>query len=151
MGTASHRRLFVGRALQHLGTGWVRGLGERLEAARWPLEAGFRPGCVGVMLCADYLGAASQRDIGHEVGLDPSDVVGIIDILEDAGLVARERDQADRRRHAIVLTPLGRQRVGKLRVLVSDLNETMLAPLEEGERDRFGRLLETLVAHHRRR
>ena len=149
--SASHQRLFVGRALQHLGTAWVRELGERLLEARWPTEAGFRPGCVGVMLCADRLGPASQKDISSEVGLDPSDLVGIIDILETAGLVARERDEADRRRHAIVLTPLGRRRADELRKIVSELNETMLAPLDAPGRDTFVELLDTLVAHHRRR
>jgi MarR family transcriptional regulator, lower aerobic nicotinate degradation pathway regulator len=84
------------------------------------------------------------------MGLDPSDVVGLIDILEAAGLVARERDETDRRRYAIVLTPLGRERAQELRAMVTALNEELLSPLDADERASFVAMLGRLVEHHRR-
>jgi DNA-binding MarR family transcriptional regulator len=144
-------RLPVGRAFQHLGTVWARAMGECLSEAEWPAEAGFRPGCVGVMLVADRLASASQKELSDAMGLDPSDVVGLIDILERAGLVARERDATDRRRYAIVLTPLGRQRAQELRSMVTALNEELLSPLDDDERAGFVAMLARLVEHHRRR
>ena len=149
--SATGARVPVGRAFQHLGTVWARAMGERLTAAGWPVEAGFRPGCVGVMLVADRLTSASQKELSDAVGLDPSDLVGLIDILERAGLIARERDRADRRRHAIVLTALGRQRAEELRQLARALNDELLSPLEEDERAAFVAMLGRLVEHHRRR
>jgi DNA-binding MarR family transcriptional regulator len=143
-------RLPVGRAFQHLGTVWARAMGECLSAAGWPADAGFRPGCVGVMLFADRLGRASQKELSDAMGLDPSDVVGLIDILEAAGLVARERDETDRRRYAIVLTPLGRERAQELRAMVTALNEELLSPLDADERASFVAMLGRLVEHHRR-
>jgi DNA-binding MarR family transcriptional regulator len=49
----------------------------------------------------------SQREISDHLGLDASDVVGVLDILEAAHMVQRQRDPNDRRRHAVVLTERG--------------------------------------------
>jgi DNA-binding MarR family transcriptional regulator len=143
------QRIGLGRAFHQLGAVWTRAIGERLVAARWPAEAGFRPGCVGVMLCLQRIAPASQREISAEVDLDPSDVVGVVDILEAAGLVERRRDPADRRRYAVALTALGRRRARQLRALVAELQAELLAPLEEDERETLVTLLDKLRQHHR--
>ncbi len=52
--------------------------------------------------------AASQRQIAAAAGYDPSDMVVILDRLEEAGLVTRTRDPRDRRRQSVRLTPAGR-------------------------------------------
>lgn len=57
------------------------------------------------------LGPQSQRDLGQRLGFDPSDVVRLIDVLEDDGHAGRRRDPDDRRRDAVVMTDAGRLRL----------------------------------------
>jgi DNA-binding MarR family transcriptional regulator len=52
-------------------------------------------------------GAANQQALAEALGLDPSNVVGLLNDLEDRRLVTRRRDPADRRRHIVELSELG--------------------------------------------
>jgi DNA-binding MarR family transcriptional regulator len=52
-------------------------------------------------------GPMTQAAMGTALSLDPSNVVGLLNELEDRGLVARRRDPADRRRHIVELSPAG--------------------------------------------
>src|SRR3954462_5614152 len=46
-------------------------------------------------------GALAQRDLVQTMDVDPSILVTLLNPLEADGLVARERDPADRRRHVV--------------------------------------------------
>lgn len=52
--------------------------------------------------------------VSHAVQLAPATVSRILDRLEDAGLVIRERGSQDRRKVFLSLTDLGRQQIDKL-------------------------------------
>ncbi len=52
-------------------------------------------------------GARSIASIGQQLGLTPSTMTGIVDRLEDLGLVRRERDPNDRRATVLHLTRKG--------------------------------------------
>jgi DNA-binding transcriptional ArsR family regulator len=43
-------------------------------------------------------GPLSQQTFGERLSLDPSNVVGLLNELEERGLISRRRDLADRRR-----------------------------------------------------
>jgi len=49
----------------------------------------------------------SQRELSEAMGVDPSDLVSIIDELVDAGLVERAVDPSDRRRRTLRITTAG--------------------------------------------
>ena len=51
----------------------------------------------------------SQLELSRRLNLDPTIVVGLLDELEERGLVNRVRDPADRRRHLLELTAAGRK------------------------------------------
>src|ERR1700686_2275875 len=57
------------------------------------------------LLCEQ--GPASQQGLAEALSLDPSNVVGLLNELEERGLVTRRRDPADRRRHIVELSPQG--------------------------------------------
>ena len=59
---------------------------------------------MSVLAVLDESGPQSQRDLARRLGVDPSDMVALIDALEAEGLAVRERDPADRRRHAVAIT-----------------------------------------------
>src|SRR5690349_16741028 len=50
-------------------------------------------------------GPMTQHAVGVALSLDPSNVVGLLNELEERGLVTRRRDPADRRRHIVELSP----------------------------------------------
>lgn len=63
------------------------------------------------MLKIDELGPMTQKELSDAVFLNPSTIVGIIDRLEKAGILARQRSDEDRRRTSISLTPKGKRMV----------------------------------------
>ena len=104
-------------------------------------DAGFRPPCMGALAVIAARQPVSQREIADRLGHDASDVVGVIDILESAGLVERRRDPDDRRRHAVVLTPKGEGAARHFEVLRAQAEARALAPLEPDERRQLAQLL----------
>jgi DNA-binding MarR family transcriptional regulator len=120
------------------------GTGRLFAEAMAPL--GLRPPQFGVLNILDRLEGASQQAIGERLGIDPSSMVGVIDDCEKAGLAERRRDPADRRRHAVYLTPLGRTTLATARRAALRLQEEVLAPLDPAERDTLLELLERLAA-----
>jgi len=81
--------------------------GSRLARARLhPLGLHVRS-YSALTVAAASAGGRSQREIAAYLDLDPSQVVGLIDELETAGLVAREIDPSDRRFRLIRATAAG--------------------------------------------
>ena len=125
-----------------------RHIGELMAEDTWAAEAGFRPPCMGVLAVVAGTGPVSQREISDRLGIDASDVVGVLDILEEAGLVERRRDPHDRRRHAVVLTSKGEWAAHRFDVLRSQAEARALGSLEPEERRQLGELLHRAVAKH---
>ena len=77
----------------------------------------------------------SQQMLSVRLGLDPTIIVALVDELEDRGLVVRERDVDDRRRHRLRITPKGRKvHTGAVRAVASAEKE-FLAPLDRADRE----------------
>ena len=94
--------------IARLGMVVKRGFGQAMADETWAQDAGLRPGCFGVLRAISTAGSPpSQRELSESLGMDPSDVVGLVDVLEHAGYVERQRDPGDRRRYALTLTPAG--------------------------------------------
>ncbi|MFF3846287.1 MarR family winged helix-turn-helix transcriptional regulator [Streptomyces sp. NPDC002328] len=83
----------------------------------------------------------AQADLGRGVGLDPKDLVGVLNDLQTAGLAVREPDPADRRKNAVSLTTDGERLLRRCDKLVREADDAMLAPLSTAERDQFMCLL----------
>lgn len=86
-----------------------------------------------------------MNELATALRCDASNVTGIVDRLEDRGLVERHMDQADRRVKQLVLTQAGRELRSELhQQLCSDLPTA--ADLTVGLR-RLGDLLREMQAH----
>ena len=94
-----------------------------------------------VLACLEEFGPASQRDIARRLRWDPSDLVSVIDRLEDDGLARREKDPTDRRRHAVVLTDDGRRWMGDMGPRLRGRNRRLLPSLDDDERRELVALL----------
>jgi len=89
-------------------------------------------------------GPASQADLARGTSVDRSDVVSVLGDLEQAGLVARTPDPANRRRNIVSLTSAGKRRLAALDRVVDEIQERVLAPLSEPQRKQLLSLLRRL-------
>jgi len=142
--TGAPRRLWalpswlLNRAAMHA----TRAVAERVR------EAGVRRPHFTVLVALDEGGPSSQADLGRRLGIDRSDLHAVVNDLERDGLVTRERDERDRRRNVIGLTPAGRDALRDLDARVEAAQADLLAPLSAAERQELERLLRRVVEHH---
>lgn len=125
-----------------------RAMMAQMAGEAWAHEVGLRPGCIGVLRAVAEGGPVSQRAVSDRLTMDPSDIVTLVDILERAGLVTRERDTTDRRRYALNITLEGKLAVARLAEVAEEAGEAVLAPLTDTERAQLREMLSRVVNHH---
>jgi DNA-binding MarR family transcriptional regulator len=91
------------------------------------------------------LAPVAQAELGRSIGLDPKDLVGVLNDLQSSGLVVRRPDPADRRKNAVSLTGEGERMLQRCEEAAREANEALLAPLTATERERFLAVLRRIV------
>ena len=117
-----------------------------VRAARRAAEGSREPGAlrprhlIALRLLSDH-GPAGQQGLAEALSLDPSNVVGLLNELEERGLITRRRDPADRRRHIVELSELGRVELEAAQARLSNVEDEILGALSAEERRTFYSLL----------
>jgi DNA-binding MarR family transcriptional regulator len=92
---------------------------------------GLRPRHLIALKLLSEQGRVSQQGLADSLSLDPSNVVGLLNELEDRELITRRRDPADRRRHIVELSARGGDELclayGRLRLVEDDLFSALSA------------------------
>jgi DNA-binding MarR family transcriptional regulator len=99
----------------------------------------------GVLMILGGGGELTQRALGDAVGIDPRNLVPILDDLEARGLLTREAHPRDRRRHTVRLSPTGRKQLGLLARAGAQAEDDLLGPLSKQERRALHSLLTRLL------
>jgi DNA-binding MarR family transcriptional regulator len=86
-------------------------------------------------------GPVNQQALVDLLGVDPSALVAVLNELEGLGLISRQRDTADRRRHIVTITPSGAKALRAVDSVLDRTDDELFAALSAKERDQLGRLL----------
>ena len=86
-------------------------------------------------------GPMGQRELGQEMEIDPSVLVTLLNPLEAAGLLSRERDALDRRRHLVTLTASGEGRLNAAARAQREAEDELFAGLDDAQREELRSLL----------
>jgi DNA-binding MarR family transcriptional regulator len=86
-------------------------------------------------------GPLAQTDLAVETDIAASVLVTQLNPLEADGLVARTRNPRDRRRHLVVLTETGRQRLQVAAAAQQELEDDLFRSLNDSQRSQLTQLL----------
>lgn len=107
---------------------------------------GLRPRhVIGLTLLRDF-GEHSQASLAEALGIDPTNVVALLNELESAGFVERRRAPEDRRRHTVVLTAAGEKRLAEIETVLAGLEHRLFAALDSDEQAALHGLLQRAAA-----
>lgn len=98
------------------------------------------------LLTIAQLGPSTLKAIGRAIQLSPSTVVGIVDRLEEKGLVHRERDTRDRRNVFVSVTVVGQVVVANAPSALPSGFSSALSALSEAEQQTLVVTLEQFAA-----
>ena len=83
----------------------------RVFFARWDLS----PSQFNLLnVLADFPDGCTQSDLSRQLIMHRSNVTGLVDRLEERGLVARKENATDRRAWLVVLTPVARKLLAEI-------------------------------------
>jgi DNA-binding MarR family transcriptional regulator len=123
----------------------ARGTRRRIEQAVAPI--GLRPRELLALQHLSERGPSAQQALADMIGVDATNLVAILNSLEDAGLIQRSRDRADRRRAIITISRQGERLLAELDRALGQLDDEILAPLTHSEREILNSLLTKTVMH----
>lgn len=87
-----------------------------------------------------------QATLARSIGADKTRIIGVLDDLQDAGLIDRTPDPADRRVYLLSLTAEGSRVQAAAQADIQRREDALLGHLDEGDRAAFLRALQTLAA-----
>ena len=136
---AKDARARLAPLIAHVAREWRRAVDGRVQAYGLT-EATWLP----LLRIARSETPMRQNELAASLSLDGSSVVRLLDALEDAGLIERCEDRADRRAKSLVLTPRGRRTVDQVERVSLEIRNAVLGEVSDEDLGRAFRLLESV-------
>jgi len=105
---------------------------------------GIRPRHLAALIELRDSGQVTQQSLCGALHLDPTNLVAILNELEERGYARRTRDPADRRRHIVEVTKKGLAVIDKVSEVMDAVEAQMLEGFEPGEREQLELLLTSI-------
>jgi DNA-binding MarR family transcriptional regulator len=96
---------------------------------------GIRPRHVAALIELRDSGELTQQSLCGQLHLDPTNLVAILNDLEQRGYATRRRDPEDRRRHIVEVSKKGLAVIERVSEVMDGVEEELLADLEPAERE----------------
>lgn len=130
-----HVGYLIRRAQQRHVAAWTRIASSEISSVQYT-----------ILVVLDRLGEASQRELCDEADLDRSTIADLVKRMERKGLIERRRDPQDARRNTVTLTDAGRSERERLRPLVHQVQEALVASMSLKDRRALRDGLRALLA-----
>src|SRR4051812_37392016 len=105
---------------------------------------GIRPRHVAALIELRDSGELTQQTLCGQLHLDPTNLVAILNELEERGYAKRRRDPDDRRRHLVEVSKKGIAVIGKVSEVMDGVEAEMLDGLDPAERAQLESLLTSI-------
>lgn len=102
---------------------------------------GLRPRHLAALTELRDHGELTQQNLCGRLHVDPTNLVEILNELEDQGYATRRRDPEDRRRHRVEVSKQGLAVIEKVSAAMDGVEDDLLAEFGPGDREEFERLL----------
>jgi DNA-binding MarR family transcriptional regulator len=133
---------------QHERCGFLLGRLGKIVSRRFTKaleDTGLKPPQAAVLMTLRDRGSMTQQALGDLLHVDASNLVGILNELEDNGWALRRRDPVDRRRHIVEISDEGKKRVAPIEQIVTGVEDQLLGVLDARERKQLQGLLARVV------
>ena len=127
--------------LAQIGAHGARQFAERIAGL------GLSPAHAGMFRILGATPGMTQKELAAALGTLPNRIVGLIDELEGMGLIERQVQAQDRRRHAIQITDAGQRMTEALGAAARQHQAALLEALSEDERAQLAALLQRVADH----
>src|SRR3979409_438115 len=105
---------------------------------------GIRPRHVAALIELRDRGELSQQSLCGQLHLDPTNLVAILNELEERGYATRRRDPEDRRRHLVEVSKKGIAVIEKVSEVMDGVEADLLQDFDSAEREQFEGLLSSI-------
>ena len=105
---------------------------------------GIRPRHVAALIELRDHGELTQQSLCGQLHLDPTNLVAILNELEQRGYATRRRDPEDRRRHLVEVSKKGIAVIEKVSEVMDAVEDDLLDGLEPAEREELEGLLTSI-------
>lgn len=105
---------------------------------------GVRPRHVAALIELRDRGELTQQSLCGQLHLDPTNLVTILNELEERGYATRRRDPEDRRRHLVEVSKKGLAVIDKVSEVMDGVEEELLEDLDPEERREFEGILTSI-------
>src|SRR4051794_1677097 len=102
---------------------------------------GIRPRHVAALIELRDRGELTQQSLCSQLHLDPTNLVAILNELEQRGYATRRRDPEDRRRHIVEVSKKGIAVIDKVSKVMDGVEDDLLDGFEPAEREQLEGLL----------